>query len=132
MKEYIHKARVYVEDTDYGGIMHHSRYLILMEHARIEWQTSAGLSYDDLLDNEHHFIVRAAELEYIKPARLNKILEIHCEVVHTGKTSLHVKHIVRLEEDPAYICCEALIKLVCINNKFKPVAMPSYITEKLT
>ena len=35
--------RVYIEDTDAGGIVFHARYLHYMERARTEWVRSCGV-----------------------------------------------------------------------------------------
>lgn len=130
--EFIFPLRVYVDDTDYGGIVHHSKYLVFMERARIEWLAHAGLTYRALVDRQLHFIVRGIEINYLKPTKLDELIEVFSSVEHIGKTSLHFKQIVRSQKNPDIIYASAVVKLVCINNDFKPCAVPNDIVEKLT
>ena len=48
-------VRVYFEDTDFSGVVYHSRYLHFMERARSDMLSVAGIgqreAYDDRLDH---------------------------------------------------------------------------------
>ena len=60
-----------------------------MERARSEWLRSLDVEQDTLLANEGIiFMVRAAHLEYLKPARFNDTLEISVAVAHLGRASV--------------------------------------------
>ena len=43
--------RVYMEDTDAGGIVYYVNYLKFMERARSEWLRQLGLDQQTLLDS---------------------------------------------------------------------------------
>ena len=40
---FVLKLRVYVEDTDLGGVVYHARYLHFFERARTEWLRARGI-----------------------------------------------------------------------------------------
>ena len=69
--------RVYYEDTDAGGIVYHARYLAFAERARTEALREAGVPHSDLVrDHGVFFVVRRAEMDYLRPARLDDELVV--------------------------------------------------------
>ena len=48
-------GRVYLEDTDAGGVVYHANYLKFMERARTEWLRAHGIDHDEL--REEHGVV---------------------------------------------------------------------------
>ncbi len=129
---FTHRLRIYVEDTDYGGIVHHARYLVYMERARTEWLAAIGIDYHSLVERQLHVVVRAIEVDYLKPAKLGELIEVVVSVNYVGRTSLHFHNIVRNQKNPDTIYCQGLVKTVCINNQMKPCSVPTDIMEKLT
>ena len=39
------KIRIYMEDTDAGGIVYHANHIRFMERTRTEWLRAAGVSH---------------------------------------------------------------------------------------
>ena len=69
--------RVYYEDTDAGGIVYHARYLAFAERARTEALREAGVPHAELVrDFGLFFVVRRAEMDYLRPARLDDELVV--------------------------------------------------------
>ena len=52
-------VRVYVEDTDAGGIVYYANYLKYMERARTELLRVVGLEQSQTLQNDVSFVVYA-------------------------------------------------------------------------
>ena len=50
-------VRVYMEDTDAGGIVYYVNYLKFMERARSEWLRSLGVDQQTLLDAGTQLVV---------------------------------------------------------------------------
>ncbi|MEK9765831.1 MAG: YbgC/FadM family acyl-CoA thioesterase, partial [Thalassolituus sp.] len=50
--------RVYIEDTDAGGIVFYANYLRYMERARSEWLRSLGFDQFSLMEEGVRFVVR--------------------------------------------------------------------------
>ena len=72
MTPYTLTLRVYYEDTDAGGIVYHARYLAFAERARTEALRTAGVPHDELVEGYGLlFVVRRAEMDYLRPARLD-------------------------------------------------------------
>ena len=88
MIAHVHRIRVYYEDTDAGGVVYHTRYLAFAERARTETLREAGLPHA-VMGSEHGvmFMVRRADVEYLRPARLDDLLTIRTETIGaTGAT----------------------------------------------
>lgn len=130
-KEFTHKIRVYVPDTDYGGVVYHANYLKFMDQARTEWLSSVGLPLSYFAEKKIHFIIRSAEIQYLKPARLDNVIGVRCRIGQMGKSSIDFEHVVLDTKDETCIFCKAIVKVICIDNNLKPTLVPSEIKQKL-
>ena len=80
--------RVYYEDTDAGGFVYHARYLAFAERARTELLRTLGLTHIELLSGHGSiFVVRRAEVDYQRPARLDDWLLVTTTVGKVGGAS---------------------------------------------
>ena len=69
------QVRVYYEDTDAGGVVFYANYLKFLERARTEWLRDLGVNQSDLAVGEQRlFVVRALDMSYRKPAKLDDLL----------------------------------------------------------
>lgn len=71
-----HPVRVYIEDTDAGGIVYYVNYLKFMERARTELLRSWGYGKAALFDEQLMFVVHSVNARYHKPARLDDELSV--------------------------------------------------------
>ena len=62
--------RVYIEDTDAGGIVFHAKYLHYMERARTEWVRSCGVGLRAGLADNISYVVQRLTIHYAVPAKL--------------------------------------------------------------
>jgi len=126
---HLYPLRVYYADTDAGGVVYHARYLDFAERARTEMMR--------LIDNNETyrgngegivFMVRAAEIDYRAPAKLDDILTVRTRAVHLGGASFRLEQqIVRGE----VVLASVLITLVCVNQTGHPTRIPGELREKL-
>ncbi len=87
-----HEVRVYYEDTDAGGIVYHARYLAFAERARTEAMRATAPPHDELATRHGLiFVVRRAEMDYLRPARLDDVITVTTETVALGGASLRVR-----------------------------------------
>ncbi len=121
-------VRVYYEDTDTGGVVYYANYLRFMERARTEWLRNLGFEQDELLRSAGIlFAVRAANLEFMRPARFNDLLGVTAEVVRRGKASVDFRQQVLCGDE---LLCRGEIRLACIDaERFAPVPFPDEIAR---
>ncbi|MGC6248657.1 tol-pal system-associated acyl-CoA thioesterase [Bisgaard Taxon 45] len=121
--------RVYYEDTDAGGVVYHARYLHFFERARTEYLRTAGFSQHTLLNERQlAFVVKAMNIDYRYPARLDDLLIVETLVTEVKGASLFFTQ--RLKKDEQ-ILCEATVKVACVDlGKMKPIAIPTEMKER--
>ena len=85
-------VRVYYEDTDAGGIVYYANYLKFFERARTEWLRAAGVSQQDMAEQDGTiFVVKRATVDYHAPARLDDVLNLSLSIEKLGRLSVQFK-----------------------------------------
>lgn len=122
-------VRVYYEDTDAGGVVYYANYLKFMERARTEWLRAHGLEQPELFRvHQVLFVVRAVQIEYLKPALFNDQLQVTVALTVFGRSQIELAQAV--ERDG--VLARATVKVVCVDSQtFKPVAVPPAIRQRL-
>lgn len=115
--------RVYYEDTDAGGIVYHARYLAFAERARTEAMRAGGATHDELATQYGLiFVVRRAEMDYLRPARLDDVLTVTTETVAVGGASLALRQGFSVEAREIGVL---RVKLACIRREDgRPARLP--------
>ena len=129
-------VRVYLEDTDAGGIVYHASYLRFMERARTEWLRAAGIGLDDW--QRHHgvlFVVRSIAVDYLGAARLDDSLDVSVSMLTLKRASLVCDQLVQRGER---VLTRANVQLACVGadsvsaGRASPVAIPPVLREAMT
>ena len=78
-KVHVLPIRIYYEDTDLSGIVYHANYLRYMERGRSEFFRAVGITKLAQLEEPEPtaWTLRRLEIEYMRPARLDDIIEVH-------------------------------------------------------
>ncbi len=90
-------VRVYYEDTDFSGMVYHASYLRFMERGRTDYLRLLGADQRALFEQTEKeapgfaFVVRAMQIEFLKPAFMNDILEIVTEPYEVKGASIALK-----------------------------------------
>jgi len=118
--------RVYIEDTDAGGIVYYANYLKYMERARTEWLRSLGVELDELQKRARRlFVVRSVQIDYLSPARFNEQLCSVLEPTSMKRASVSCKQVIMRGD---VVLTTASVKLVCVNaDTLAPCAIPEGI-----
>jgi acyl-CoA thioester hydrolase len=110
-------VRVYYEDTDMGGVVFYANYLKFMERGRTEWLRAVGVNQSELAAQEQRgFMVTELDIRYLKPARLDDLLQIESAITRMGRASLHFhQRICRngelLTESNIQVCCVETVNM---------------------
>jgi len=122
---------VYWEDTDAGGVVFYANYLRFFERARTEWLRSFGHSQQRLRDETGAmFVVTETAVRYLRPARLDDLLEVTVEVREVGRASMLIaQQALRGAERLA----EGTIRIGCVDAAtLRPRRIPIDIAAPLT
>ena len=75
-------VRVYYEDTDFSGIVYHANYLRFMERGRTNHLRLLGAGHRSLFEEAQQeapgfaFVVRSMQLDFLRPARMDDVLDV--------------------------------------------------------
>tara|TARA_Y100000768_G_scaffold383013_1_gene364390 strand:- start:38 stop:439 length:402 start_codon:yes stop_codon:yes gene_type:complete len=128
-KIFKHLIKVYYEDTDVGGVVYYSNYLKFLERARTEMINSIGLSNNKLFAEwKTLIIVKSCNIDYLSPARLEDRLQIFSSIESFNKASFVMKQNIKKDDN---LIVKAKLKLVTVNQKGKPIKIPSVLENKL-
>jgi len=75
-------VRVYYEDTDFSGLVYHASYLRFMERGRSDMIRLLGVHHSALAAGDgprRVFVVRRMEIDFLRPARIDDVLEVVTE-----------------------------------------------------
>ncbi|MFK8081830.1 MAG: tol-pal system-associated acyl-CoA thioesterase [Granulosicoccus sp.] len=131
MKTFSIPIRVYIEDTDAGGIVYYANYLKYMERARTEWLRSMGFELD-VLQEQHRtlFVVRSVNIDYLMPARFNDQIIATLEVEQLKGASMSCKQAIICDDR---LLTRASVSLACVNaDTLGPCSIPNTIREAMT
>ncbi len=129
-KPHILPTRVYVEDTDFSGLVYHASYVRFMERARTELLRSLGMEQKDFFDSAHAapiiFVVRTMEIDFRKPAVMDDLLSVETQAVEIGGASFTLDQRVMRDGE---VLVGAKVKVVCVENG-RARRLPPEVREK--
>ena len=122
--------RVYYEDTDFGGVVYYANYLRYFERARTEWLRSLGIEHQALAREAGlQFVVRRAEIDFLRGARLDDALEVTVEIAERKRTWLMLRQQALRGGEPM---ASALVQAACVRcADFKPAPLPAALIARL-
>lgn len=125
--------RVYWEDTDAGGIVYYANYLKFFERARTEWLRGLGLGQQALRERTGGmFVVSAAEVRYLRPARLDDRLDIRTQVRELGRASLTLHQQAWREGYTPTLLCEGTVRIGWVDDAaMRPARLPADVVAVL-
>ena len=120
-------TRVYWEDTDAGGVVYHAQYLAFLERARTEWMRARGHG-QDVLRTEHDlvFAVRAMQVDFRLPARLDDALQVSVRLVECRRASLVIAQAIHLGETRLLDATVRVAALSAASFKPRPIPQPLF------
>lgn len=124
-------VRVYIEDTDAGGIVFYANYLKFMERARTEWVRARGVALRAGLGENISFVVHRLEIRYHRPARLDDELWVSAEINRFGRTYMDFVQRIGLAGSDA-VLVEGSVRVACTSlDSGRPRAMPENLKAAL-
>lgn len=124
--------RVYFEDTDFAGIVYHANYLKFIERGRSDFIRLLGIHHQELKNPQDGeaavFVVRRIEMDYLRPAKLDDVLEVETVCSEVGGASLTLTQEVKRGES---VLVRAKVVVVLISAAGKPQRIGKMIREAL-
>ena len=121
-------VRVYYEDTDFTGVVYHASYLRFMERGRTNYLRLLGADHRALFEETQNeapgfaFVVRSMQLEFLKPARMDDLLDVVTRPVEVkGASILLAQEVLR----GADVLIEAKVRVAFVSGgRARPIPKP--------
>ena len=114
-------VRVYFEDTDFTGLVYHANFLKFCERGRSDFIRLLGIAHQSLAEPKEGepavFVVRRIEIDYLKPARIDEVLEVVTRCAEIGGATLVLDQEVRRDGTPL---ARAKVSVVLVSHAGKP------------
>jgi acyl-CoA thioester hydrolase len=127
-------VRIYYEDTDFTGVVYHASYLRFLERGRTNYLRLLGADHRALFEATEQeapgfaFVVRSMTIEFLKPARMDDVLEIWTEPAEVKGASLLLRQrAVRGDET----LIEADVRVAFVSGgRARPIPKPLRVAMK--
>jgi acyl-CoA thioester hydrolase len=128
-RRHVLPVRVYFEDTDAGGIAYHASFIRWCERGRTDFLRLLGTDSRRLVDGSasHEpaaFVVRRMTCDFLRPARMDDVLEVETRVKELGGASVTLLQSVANAGRRVF---EAEVTVVLIAVSGKPVRLSSAV-----
>ncbi len=121
--------RVYYEDTDAAGIVYYANYLKFAERGRTETLRGLGIEQQALkAETGVGFVVRRAEIDFIRPAKLDDLLTIESHLVDIKAAQLSMQQRIRRGGDTLVTL---QVHLATLGPDLQPVRIPKQVRDAL-
>ena len=152
---YATQYRIYLEDTDAGGIVYHANHLTLLERCRRYWLRVLGMtsyfyqahSADAVSQDVTHqsdsgkpdiqFVVSQANIRYLRPILLDSEVTVVIETADCKSASLQLEQ--RIYDSHQQLLSQAEITIVCVatskdengQTQVRPTRLPKAFLQLL-
>jgi acyl-CoA thioester hydrolase len=116
---HIMQVRVFYEDTDFSGVVYHASYLRFMERGRTNYLRLLGTDHRALFEEAEPeaagfaFVVRTMHIEYLRPARMDDVLDIVTLPHEVKGASITLQQEVRRGDD---LLVEAKVRVAFVSG----------------
>jgi acyl-CoA thioester hydrolase len=125
-------VRIYFEDTDFSGVVYHANYLRFMERGRSDYIRLIGVGHAELASGEHGealaFAVRRIRIDYLRPARIDDLVEVETKPGNVRGASIVLQQTVRRGGEKLV---EAEVTVVMINLEGRARRIPDTLRRAL-
>jgi acyl-CoA thioester hydrolase len=125
-------VRVYFEDTDCGGVVYHTNFLKYCERGRSDFIRLLGIDATGLAGPAQGepsiFVVRRVEIDYLKPGRMDDVLEVVTSCAEIGSASLTLQQDITRE---GTLLARARVIVVLVSSAGKPQRLGALVRGAL-
>ena len=120
---------VYVEDTDFQGIVYHANYLKYFERARSSCLRDLDISQSEEIKAGKVFIIKTINIEFMRPAEIEDNLIISSEIEYLSNARLFFHQQIKRNASDDIICKGKVEVCSYDQKKNKPVAFPKKLLK---
>ena len=131
-----YRHRVLYGDTDQMGVVYYANYLRFFEGARNEWIRGIGVPYTEIEQRGIMLPVYEAQVQYLRPAKYDDVLEIPLVVTHTRVKIRFEYKVHKVGGGAGEVPGDEVMALghtvhVCVGKDGKPTRAPEWLLKAL-
>ena len=119
------QIRVYIEDTDAGGIVYHANHIRFMERARTEWLRSTGIAHY-WHQKDYSFVVHQIQVKYVRPILMDDLITVTARVISCKAASFVLQQNIYRGE---ILLASGEVTLACLNKDLMLRRLPDEIRD---
>ena len=125
MSDFAFNIRVYIEDTDAGGIVYHANHIRFMERARTEWLRTQGIAHY-WQQTDYSFVVHKINVKYVRPILMDDLITVTARVISCKAASFVLQQNIYRGE---ILLASGEVELACLNKAMSPRKLPHEIHD---
>jgi len=122
--EFSHQLRVRFAETDAMGIVHHSRYLPMMEEARVAYLRHIGHPYQEIRDEGIEMNVLEAWVRYRMPLLFDDVVDVHVNLASVERASFQMGYLLTVDDE---IRAGGVTAHGCVTPAGRPTRLPPWM-----
>ena len=123
------KIKVYYEDTDASTRVYYANYLKYLERGRSDFLYKLGFNHKNLFNEYNfYFVVKSCNIEYLKPAYFEDILEVKTKILNISKAKIEFTQTIHREN---ILLVDSKVTIVSVDKYGKILKMPNEMLEIL-
>ncbi len=128
-KAHVLPIRVYFEDTDFSRIVYYANYLKFCERGRSDFLRLMDVHHTELAAQNLAFAVRRVEADYLRPAKIDDILEVRTELAELrGARFVLSQSVMRGDE----VLFQARVTAALLSLEGRPQRLPKDMIARFT
>ncbi len=122
--DFTHRLRVRFAETDAMGIVHHSRYLPMLEEARVAYLRHIGHPYSEVRAEGIEMNVLEAWCRYRKPLVFDDLVDVHVRVAAVERASFQMGYLLTVGGD---VRASGVTAHGCVTREGRPTRLPDWL-----
>jgi acyl-CoA thioester hydrolase len=124
--EFSHRLRVRFAETDAMGIVHHSRYLPMLEEARVAYLRHIGHPYQAIRAEGIEMNVLEAFVQYRLPLTFDEIVDVHVRLAVVERASFQMSYLLTVDGE---VRATGVTAHGCVTPAGRPTRLPTWFRE---
>lgn len=121
-----HRIRVRFAETDAMGIVHHSRYLLYLEEARVAYLRHVGHPYSEMRKDGVETAVLECFVQYRQPLRFDDEVDVHLVMAAASRATFQMAYLLTVGEQTH---ATGVTVHGSVNAEGRPVRLPGWLRD---
>ncbi len=111
------------------GIVHHSRYLPMVEEARVAYLRHIGHPYQEIRKDNIDMNVLEAFVQYRKPLLFDDVVEVHTTLASIERASFQMAYLLTVDGE---VRATAVTAHGCVTTAGRPTRLPDWMRQTVS